>query len=115
LHQIIENHVFNTISSCGCRKTDLENLAEAIAAASDTSVESTLKILRQREQQRAPTRKIKLISGKVNTGSTTMVTVIGHNGKSIDFTSKAEVKMPSSGAIKKDSPNPFTRLSIPSP
>ena len=72
--------------------TAMDNLAEALAEAGDTKKETMIKVLRHREKQRFTARKIKFLRGKINTGSTTMVTIQSDDGESKDLTGKREIE-----------------------
>jgi hypothetical protein len=74
------------------RQTALENLAEAIAASGNITQEKTLKALREREAQRNHARKIRYLRGKIDTGSTTMVTTQNAQGNKIELTNKQEME-----------------------
>jgi Reverse transcriptase (RNA-dependent DNA polymerase) len=74
------------------RNTYLENLAEALSAGSNTKRETMLKQLKEREKQRNTARKIKYLRGKMNTGSTTMVSIDNGQGGYIDITGKQEME-----------------------
>jgi hypothetical protein len=50
-----------------------------------------LKVIRHREKQRCTARKIRFLRGKLNTGSTTMVTVT-QGGIKKDLTGKKEIE-----------------------
>ncbi len=53
----------------------MDNLAAAIAAEGNTPKETILKVICQREKQRSTAKKIRFLRSKINTGSTTMVTI----------------------------------------
>ena len=74
------------------RMNALEELATALADQGNVSQEKMLKALREREQQRVTTRKVRFIQGKIRTGSTTMVTVTDADGKKIDITDQQEIE-----------------------
>jgi hypothetical protein len=62
------------------RSSYTEKLVEAIAAAGNTSKEKTLKLIRQQERQWSTAHKIKFLQRKLNTGSTTIVTIQKEDG-----------------------------------
>jgi hypothetical protein len=70
----------------------MERLAEAIAEQGNQKKASIIKGIRQREQQRRSARKIRYLSGKVNNGSTTMVSVFNDRGHRIDLTNKEDIE-----------------------
>jgi hypothetical protein len=70
----------------------LETLAEAIAERGSSTQARTLKLLREREKQRAMAKKIRCIQGKFRTGSTTMVTTSDNEGKKIDLTKQKDIE-----------------------
>jgi len=74
------------------RQTALENLAEALASSSDSDKATTLKVLRRREQQRQTARKLRFLRGKINTGSTTMVSILDGPDKWVDITDKSAME-----------------------
>jgi len=70
----------------------LELLAEAIAVKGDLAREKVLRDLRQRVQQRATARKLRFIQGKMKSGSTTMIAVVGEDGNRVDITDRKEME-----------------------
>jgi hypothetical protein len=74
------------------RKTSLEKRAEAIAAQGNQKKATVLRCIREREKQRNTAHKIRYLRGKVNTGSTTMVTVHDEAGNRFDLTSKEDIE-----------------------
>ncbi len=74
------------------RKTSLEKRAEAIAAQRNQKKATVLRCIREREKQRNTARKIRYLRGKVNSGSTTMVTVQDEAGNRFDLTSKEHIE-----------------------
>jgi hypothetical protein len=74
------------------RYTFLEKLAEAVAADGNTSKEKALKQLREREGQRETATKIKYLSGKLNRGSTTMVSIETTPGVYKDITAQSAIE-----------------------
>ncbi len=51
-----------------------------------------LQALRERETQRMTARKIRFSRGKINTGSTTLVSVENNDGTISDLTNKSDIK-----------------------
>jgi hypothetical protein len=51
-----------------------------------------LQALRERETQRMTARKIRFLRGKINTGSTTLVSVENNDGTISDLTNKSDIK-----------------------
>jgi len=74
------------------RQTALDNLAEAVALKGDLSKATVLKVLRHREHQRQSARKLRYLRGKINTGSTTMVSVPDGENTWKDIVNKQEIK-----------------------
>jgi hypothetical protein len=68
--------------------TSLDNLASALAEKGNFAKATILKVLRHREQQRHSARKIRYLRGKINTGSTTMVSIPDGPDKWKDLTDK---------------------------
>jgi hypothetical protein len=57
------------------RASALDSLAEALALEGNSTKEKIIKGIKHREKQCATARKIKFLRGKLNTGSTTMITI----------------------------------------
>jgi hypothetical protein len=74
------------------RATALENLAEALVQKGDSTQEKMLKALREREQQRQTVGKIRYLQGKLQIGSTTMVTTTDPAGSRTDITDQEGIK-----------------------
>jgi hypothetical protein len=70
------------------RASALDSLAEALAIEGNSTKEKIIKEIKHREKQRDTARKIKYLRGKINTGSTTMVTVQLPDGALLDLTQK---------------------------
>ncbi len=79
-------------SSKELRHTYTESLVEALAKDGNTTKEKVVQRIRQHEAQCSSTRKIKYLRGKINTGSTTMVTIQLLNGDQKDITNKQEIE-----------------------
>lgn len=74
------------------RKTFLEDSAEALAAHSNIPKATILKQIREREGQRDTARKIKHLQGKLNRGSTTLVSIETAPGIFEDIMGKKEIE-----------------------
>jgi hypothetical protein len=74
------------------RQTALDNLAEAVALKGDLSKATVLKVLWHREQQRQSARKLRYLRGKINTGSTTMVSIPDGENTWKDIVNKPEME-----------------------
>jgi len=72
--------------------TSLDNLASALAGKGNFAKATILKVLRHREQQRYSARKIRYLCGKINTGSTTMVSIPDGPDKWKDLTDKKSME-----------------------
>ena len=70
----------------------MENLAEAIALAGNATQKKALKTLREREAQRHKARKIRYLRGKIQSGSTTMVTTLDADGNRIEITNQQQME-----------------------
>jgi hypothetical protein len=75
------------------RKSSLDTLAEAWAEKNNVNKSSMIKTLKKREEQRSTARKIKLIWGKLEHGSTTVVTIKNQDGTSSDITEKHAMEL----------------------
>jgi hypothetical protein len=74
------------------RKTYLEELVEALCAMGNVKKETTIKQIKEREQQRDTAKKIKYLQGKINTGSITTITIEDGKGSYIDIVGKEQVE-----------------------
>jgi len=92
LKQAYQDYYCNKNQAASLRNTSLELLAEAIAVKGDLAHEKVLRDLRQREQQRATARKLRFIQGKMKSGSTTMIAVVGEDGNRVDITDRKEME-----------------------
>jgi hypothetical protein len=79
-------------SSKEVRDSAMESLAEALAEQGNTKKEKMIQAIRHREKQRDTARKIKYLRGKINTGSTTMVTIQTDKGRKRDLTEKKDIE-----------------------
>lgn len=73
------------------RDLALEQLAKALAEAGNTTKKIMLKVIGLREEQRKTTRKTRFLRGKINNGSTTMVTIMEGDIQK-DLTGKKEIE-----------------------
>lgn len=74
------------------RATALDTLAEACTAKNNTSKATMIWTLKLREAQHSTARKIKDIRGKLNIGSTTVVSLWQADGSWKDITEKHEME-----------------------
>ncbi len=79
-------------SSKEIRDSAMEARAEALAEQGNTTKEKMIQVIRHREKQWNTARKIKYLRGKINTGSTTMVTILTKEGQKRDLTEKNEIE-----------------------
>jgi hypothetical protein len=79
-------------SSKEVRDSALEARAEALAEQGNTNKEKMIQVIQHREKQRDTARKIKFLRGKINTGSTTMVTIQTAEGVRKDLTEKRDIE-----------------------
>lgn len=93
LRMAYKNYYKKKGSHSSLHNTALEQLAEALATQGKQAKEIILNNLRMREKQRATARKIRVIRGKLNSGSTTMVMVQLESGESIDLASKKDIEL----------------------
>jgi hypothetical protein len=89
------------------QQTALEDLAEAMAETGNSTQAQVLKVLRERENQRATARKIKYLQGTIRSGSTTMVTIIDQDGQRVDLTKQRDIEL----AILEHNNQKFTQSS----
>ncbi len=80
-------------SSKEVRDSALKALAEALAEQGNLKKEKVIQVIRHREKQCATARKIKYLRGKINTGSTTMITIQTEDGCKRDLTEKNEIEV----------------------
>jgi hypothetical protein len=74
------------------RKTALDNRAEALASKGDFAKATILKVLCHREKQRQIACKLRYMRGKINTGSTTLVSIPDGPDQWKDITDKTEME-----------------------
>jgi hypothetical protein len=79
-------------SSKEVRDSAMESLTEALAEQGNTKKEKMIQVIRHREKQRDKARKNKYLRGRINTGSTTMVTIQTDKGIKRDLTEKKEIE-----------------------
>jgi len=74
------------------RQTALDTLAEVLASKGNFDKVTMLKVLRHRESQRQSARKLRYLRGKINTGSTTMVSIPDGPDQWRDITEKKAIE-----------------------
>jgi hypothetical protein len=67
-------------------------VAAAWAEQGNSTKEKMLKQLKQREQIKSSHWRIKFLHGKLEQGSTTMVTILDNQGCPIDLTQKSDIE-----------------------
>jgi hypothetical protein len=75
------------------RESALETLAEAWAAKNHLDKAKILLSLKHQEEQKETARRIKYLRGKLNIGSTTVISVQGIDGKWRDVTDRNEMEL----------------------
>jgi hypothetical protein len=88
LHKATKQYYIQKKSAAQLRDNYLQRLAAAVTATGNLKKETVIKQLQQREQQRSTAKKIKYLRGKLNRGSTTMVTVTNEDGTTTDIFDK---------------------------
>jgi len=73
-------------------KDSLQDLAEAMAQEGNTQKETIVRLLLQREQQRASARYIRYLRGKFSSNNATMVTIHDTEGNKFDLTSRPDIE-----------------------
>jgi hypothetical protein len=92
LHAAYKNYHQAKANDGPLRETALHTLAEAHAAANNTTKQQALKTLIHHEAQKRTAKKIKYVRGKIIIGSTSVVSVQNAEGDWKDVTAKEDIE-----------------------
>ncbi len=79
-------------SSKELRASAMDERIEALALTGNSTKEKILKTIKHREKQKSTARKIKMLRGKLKSGSTTIVSIQQEDGSYKDLTGKLEIE-----------------------